>query len=236
MPSIYMLVRDQNMRLVKNSGYRHGDKLPSERELADACNCTRITLREGLLQLEYDGFIYRQARQGWFLAPPPLVYDPSMRANFSKLIEDQNRSGRTELIDARLNISPDADILNAVQPQNGQSVIEIIRRRYLDDRAILLEEIYLDAKDFSGVLDIDLEQSLTQVLSRDYKISIEHEETRIKSNALDLVQAEHLSVAQGSPCMTLWRVRRDGTGRCIEYNREYWLHNAVEISISSQTR
>ncbi|MCI2282193.1 GntR family transcriptional regulator [Colwellia sp. MSW7] len=39
-------------------------KLPSERELLEQFNSTRITVREALIRLEAEGVIYRQNRKG----------------------------------------------------------------------------------------------------------------------------------------------------------------------------
>ena len=44
-------------------------KLASERELAARFDCTRVTLREALQQLEAEGLIYRENRRGWFVTP-----------------------------------------------------------------------------------------------------------------------------------------------------------------------
>ena len=50
-----------------------GGKLPSERELSDLFNTTRITLKDALKALEAEGRIYREDRRGWFVSPPPGV-------------------------------------------------------------------------------------------------------------------------------------------------------------------
>ena len=40
---------------------------PSERELSDSFNASRLTVKQALLHLESQGIIYRKERRGWFL-------------------------------------------------------------------------------------------------------------------------------------------------------------------------
>lgn len=42
-------------------------RLPSERELSEIFNASRVTVKHALLELEAQGIIYRKERRGWFL-------------------------------------------------------------------------------------------------------------------------------------------------------------------------
>ncbi|WP_239993859.1 GntR family transcriptional regulator, partial [Photobacterium phosphoreum] len=42
-------------------------RLPSERELSEIFNASRLTVKDALQQLEIQGIIYRKERRGWFL-------------------------------------------------------------------------------------------------------------------------------------------------------------------------
>lgn len=232
--ALYMSTRDFILRLTGEKRLGPGDKLPSERELAEAAGCTRVTLREALVQLEHEGTIYRRMRQGWFMAPSPLVYDPSKKVNFYQLAREQDRDGATDLISASRIVSPVADVRKALGLKKGEAALEIIRRRSLEGRAVLYEEIYYEANRLGDLLEQDLERSLTNLLSSHYGIEIATEHTRMRSGVLDKPRADTLGVAQGTPCLYLTRHRMDIQDRCIEFNREYWLHNAIEISVSYQ--
>ncbi|MCV6604021.1 MAG: GntR family transcriptional regulator, partial [Porticoccaceae bacterium] len=76
-------------------------RLPSERELVEQFNSTRITVRDALSKLESEGLIYRSNRRGWFVTPSRLEYDPSSRVNFYMLAAQQNKEPATELISRR---------------------------------------------------------------------------------------------------------------------------------------
>jgi DNA-binding FadR family transcriptional regulator len=50
-----------------------GSRLPTERELAQAVDCTRTEVRHALAHLEIEGHIQRQVGRGTFLTPRPIV-------------------------------------------------------------------------------------------------------------------------------------------------------------------
>jgi GntR family transcriptional regulator, transcriptional repressor for pyruvate dehydrogenase complex len=80
------LVVDQMRRALELGQFRPGDRLPSERELAEMLNVSRTTVRSGVAVLEADGLIaVRRGRGGGFIvqAPhfDPVVMRREMRTN-----------------------------------------------------------------------------------------------------------------------------------------------------------
>ena len=80
-------------------GARHlapGDRLPGERELADALSVSRASVREALRVLHYIGVVDVHPGEGTFVATtPPTPLDPSM---YSQLSE---RTALLDLVEAR---------------------------------------------------------------------------------------------------------------------------------------
>ena len=61
----YQLVSDIIVGNIESEKLDSGDKLPSERELAEQFDLSRMTARNVYLKLERDGYISRLDRQGW---------------------------------------------------------------------------------------------------------------------------------------------------------------------------
>ena len=79
----YLLIRNQLASEIETDRYPVRSKIPSERELVERFGCTRITIREALMQLEADNLIYRQERRGWFVTPPQAGIPPRKETKFS---------------------------------------------------------------------------------------------------------------------------------------------------------
>ena len=59
----------QDLKLkIMNQTYQEGDQLPTELELADMYQVSRITSKRALVELENDGFIYRLRGKGSFVS------------------------------------------------------------------------------------------------------------------------------------------------------------------------
>ena len=147
------------------------DKLPSERQLSDQFEASRITAREALLQLEKEGTIYRLNRRGWFISPSRLVYDPTSPATFNQILKQQHRVGTTTPLTTELTEVP-ADVAKEMKLSEGSPVYLIRRLRCVDQRPILIEHIYVDANLCPGLLKHDFSQSLTEIFAKHYEKTV----------------------------------------------------------------
>ncbi|WP_145192293.1 UTRA domain-containing protein [Pseudomonas sp. URMO17WK12:I11] len=205
-----------------------GGKLPAERQLSEVFATTRITLREALLQLEAQGLIYREERRGWFVASQRLTYDLIERSHFHAMVRAQGRVASTELLSARLQPAS-AAICARLQLPALSSVVRICRLRRIDGRAVLYAEHYLNPRQFPGILEQNLGQSLTEVYARVYGIGYGQVCFEILPTALPLEAAAALKVSTGSPGLQITRVNSDQHGRLIDCDLEYWRHDAICI-------
>lgn len=62
------LTKDKILELIRKGGYSNGDKLPSERELAESFGISRNLLRESVAYLANNGIIEVRERQGLFVS------------------------------------------------------------------------------------------------------------------------------------------------------------------------
>ncbi|UTW44190.1 UTRA domain-containing protein [bacterium SCSIO 12696] len=212
---------------------RYRDKLPSERELMAEFATTRVTLRIALSQLEREGVIYRSNRRGWFVTPPKPVFDPTLRSNFSVLAREQGRVPTTEALSAHQSRCRSAAQGAKLGLKRGDPMYQLRRRRSLDGRHVLLENITINGVGIERLLDQDVSSSLTSIFRDHYNIEVVREEVTINATALSREQAEQLAVADGSYCVAIHRTRYDQNQTAVEYDEELWLHDAIEIRVST---
>jgi DNA-binding GntR family transcriptional regulator len=227
----YKTIVDYLKNLIVQGELTTQDKLPSERQLSDQFNASRITAREALLQLEREGVIYRLNRRGWFVSPTRLIYDPTSPATFNQILASQNRSGETTPISCKLTEAP-KNIAAAMDLSEGSPVYLIKRLRSVEYRPILIEQIYVDANLCPGLLKHDFSQSLTEIFYTHYQKSVVTTDVNMYATSLDEQTAQELQVSAGSPCLEIKRCRYTDNGKVLEYDIEYWRHDAVELRMS----
>lgn len=231
----YQGMRDGIAARISAGDLKPGDKLPSERQLQAEFGLARGTIREALFLLEAEGAIYRRDRSGWYVSPPPVVYDPTRWEGFMSYVEAQGRVPTTRTI-STATIPADPLLSEIFSRPLGAPLHHIRRLRYVDSRAVLVEKLVVDAAITPGLLDFDLNTSLTAILKRNFGITVARNQISMQPCALTGDEAVDLRQKSGLPGLALQRLSYDGHGRVVEYDHEYWRHDAVRINVDLRVR
>lgn len=92
---LYLLIVEQLKQLIQRGEFRPGDRLPTERELAQRLGVSRAPTREALVALELLDIVEGKVGEGWFVKRPP---DASL-----EVTADQGRPP-SDILQARLLI------------------------------------------------------------------------------------------------------------------------------------
>jgi DNA-binding GntR family transcriptional regulator len=231
----YLELRDTIAARIAAGELRPGDRLPSERALQASIRIARGTIREGLAQLEAEGLIYRKDRSGWYVSPAPIVYDPTRWEGFISYVEAQGRVPATETLDAT-EIAADALLAGVFDRPRGAPLYLIRRRRHIDDRPVLFEYIVVDVALAPDLLRFSFDQSLTSILKSHYGLSVTRNKVEMQPCALTGREAAALRLKPGLPGLNVVRTSYDAQGRVVEFDREYWRHDALRISVEARVR
>lgn len=231
----YLSLRDDIAARITTGELKPGDRLPAERRLQEDLGVARGTVREALFQLEAEGVIYRRDRSGWYVSPPPVVYDPTRWEGFMSYVEAQGRTPTTETISAH-EIAADPLLADVFSRPAGAPLYVIRRRRCVDGRAVLVERLVVDAALAPDLLRFSFDQSLTSILKTAYGITVARNQVSMQPCALTGFEAEALRLKSGLPGLALQRRSYDAQGRMVEYDHEHWRHDAVRISVDTRVR
>ena len=75
MPTSTVRIRRQLEALLVQDGVQSGERIPTERELADRLDLSRATVRRALSELESEGVIVRHVGRGTFLIEAPAPHN-----------------------------------------------------------------------------------------------------------------------------------------------------------------
>lgn len=231
----YLQLRDTIASQISSGMMAEHSKLPSERELTSTHDINRVTVRQALMQLESEGLIYRLLRRGWYVSPPRLFYDPTQNVGFMDNVRAQDRLPTTIIL-SKEEIPASPLAANQLNVAQGAPVFSLQRRRTIDSLSVLVEHIHVNAELCPGLLDISLDRSLTKIFKDHYDILISRTKVNMYPAPLNDTQAEELKVVAGAPGLFLARTSYDQHDNIIEYDQEYWRHDALEISIEVQNR
>jgi GntR family transcriptional repressor for pyruvate dehydrogenase complex len=124
---IYAEIVDQILKLINRGDIGNGDRLPSERQLAQQLNVSRSALREAMTALEVLGIVEIKAGVGIFIGANSGAASTSIMDEVAKLIA---KVGPLEILEVRMLIEPGAAQLAAERrtPQDLRVMERAVRQ------------------------------------------------------------------------------------------------------------
>lgn len=104
--AMHRQLAQQLRQAIAGGGYRPGDRLPTEPELAARHGVSRITARQAVMQLVREGLVVRRQGKGSFVAEPPVHHDlVDLHGIYDELVA-RGVNPTTELLDYSELIPP----------------------------------------------------------------------------------------------------------------------------------
>lgn len=224
----YVKIKDVIAEQIRTGQLAAGQKLPSERQLAESFNTTRITLREALSLLEAEGQIYREDRRGWFIAPSPLHYDPQQAMDFATLARAQNRQPHIMPIQAQAEFADrQASQLLALPPFSELYRIEQVQS--LDTRPVAWVSYYCRPELLPNLFEHDFTHSLFSLLREQGSKAMHHLRYRVGAGSLVGDVAQRLRATSGAPAIVIEKCYYSEQGEALLGIVEQWRHDALRV-------
>ena len=141
-----------------------GDRLPSERDLCERLNVSRLTLRKALKLLVDDGLVESAPGRGWFVAGGPISEPANVLLSFSEMARARGPTPSARLLSTEVR-SAALDEGEVLMIAPGSDLFEIRRLRRLDGAAIAIDHSRIPLAIAPGLPSIDFRrESLYSVL------------------------------------------------------------------------
>ncbi len=231
----YLRFRDHFTAMIEAGILAPSSKFPPERALAEDFSITRMTVRQALMRMEAEGLIFREDRRGWFVSPPRVHYDPTANTSFTESIAEQGRIAGTIVLTCQRVAASQWESVH-LNCAIGDPVFIISRLRTVDERAVLVEKIHVNAERCPNLLNHPLDQSMTGLMAKEFGIIEHRTQINMRPAALSEEPARALGVAVGTPGLYLSRTIVDQFNEVVELDEEFWRHDAIDICISAVGR
>ncbi len=197
---LYRQLVDRLVAQIRSGELRPGDRVPSERELAEQLNVSRTTARLAIEELVSSGLVYREQGRGTFVAASSIRGLIGFASFSEDLIARGYRPG-TRILAQEL-IDGDDTIRKALKLEPNEKILRLMRLRLADDRPVAIQTTCLPAKLIPGLESRDLtDQSLFAILRQDYYIYPAWTEAEIEATRAEPLQAQLLGLTPGDPVL-----------------------------------
>ena len=212
---------------------RPGERLGTERELAERLGVARSTVRAALADLERNGLVRRARGRagGIFAAERKVERDLTSLAGLPSYLRRQGFESDARVL-STATLEADAETAAAL---GVGLVLEVVRVRLADGEPISLERASFPAERFPGLLDRSLSGSLYELLQSEYELVPGEAEERIEVVAAGATEARLLGVPRGVPLLTVARTTWDADGRPFERSHDLFRADRARIVVRARS-
>lgn len=147
-----LTIRDEVIEGIRTEQFLPDKKLPSENELSDFYQVSRMTIRRVYKMLEEMGFIYSNQGVGHFVTSrrEPIEVALKGETSFSEKMKQQNIPYESKTVSCEA-IDYDRKIFNALAAAETDRVFKIVRVRTIYDKRSAIHTSYVREKNFPEI-------------------------------------------------------------------------------------
>ena len=189
---------------IETGRLRADERLPSEQELAERFQVSKITVRQALTELAQSGYIRREQGRGTFVARRKFDEGPRELTSFTEEMRRHSLSATSRILQ-QIEINADAHVADALRLSADSPVLSLKRLRLANGEPLSVQTAYIPAALVPG-LRLDDGMSLYEVLQRQYRLYPARARETYVAALADQATAELLDIPVGSPVFGVERV------------------------------
>jgi GntR family transcriptional regulator len=215
--SLYHQLKQIISDKIQEGEWKVGDKIPSETELCEQYEVSRITARRALTELEHGGMIERKTGKGTFVKFSGISQELNRFYSFTNEVKLRGYTPSSKLLALDI-ITPDEEVRTSLNLAADEKVYLIKRLRMANNETIVIDRSYLPCRLFPGLDQYDFEKSsLYETLSEQYNTVANTAEETIDAVLINKEEADLLEIKKNSPCLLIKRIAYFGE-LPIEFN------------------
>ncbi|MEG0094044.1 MAG: GntR family transcriptional regulator [Erysipelotrichaceae bacterium] len=187
------------IRYIIDTQLTEGDKLASERELAEIFMVERQTVRVALKHLLQEGWIISQERSGYYVSKKRIERSTIKLESTSEVVKAMGKKIKLNTISLNV-IEANKKISKKVKVSIGTKLYEFIRLRTIDNEPVSLESAYIEFDLAPNLYKNDLENnSFFEILKSEYGIQFTESQQELLVVDANKLESELLEVPIKTP-------------------------------------
>lgn len=219
-------LRDQ----ILTGALKPGDAIPPESQLAQQFATSRMTVRQALSRLVFEGLVMRHRGRGSFVAEPRLRHS-KMFLSFEEEMRARGARTAIRLLDMRMEPA-EGKVAENLRLSEGAPVVVLERQRFVDGRVVGYEIRYLPEKIGRALTPDEINnQPLVPAVRRILGKPRTRLSLRVLSSSARRKEAKILGTKVGAPVLVrehIWYVDPEGP---VQYGRSIFRGDRYEMDL-----
>ncbi|MCY6412127.1 GntR family transcriptional regulator [Acinetobacter sp. VNH17] len=219
---LYDQVYQTLLQQIGDGTYPVQHKLPSEKELSELFNVSRITIRQALNQLQLEHLVYKIQGKGTFVSAPKTFQNISQLQGFAEAMRNMGHEVFNVVKEFRF-IPATPQIASKLKLSVNSMVVEIKRIRLVDRKPVSFELTYLPEAIGVALQQINLStRDVFLAIEEDLSIPLGHADLSIDAALADETLSELLQVEINAPLLRVERLTHNHEGHPIDFEYLYF--------------
>lgn len=213
---LYHQLKDVILQGILAGRWKPDEQLPTENDLAQRYEVSKITVRQALRELATLGYVRREQGRGTFVQRPPLEQGPRELTSFTDEMRRHGMAASSHVLEQGTIPAP-ADVALRLRMRQGEPVFRLRRLRLADGEPMGIQTAFLPVEVVPGLPQFSFrDASLYEVLHTRFNLRpVAAKETHV-SVLIGEDEGRLLQVAPGSPGMSAERVAYLANNRPLE--------------------
>ncbi len=209
---LYKQLKDLILKEIEEGRLKPNQKIPTELELSERYQISRMTVRKALAQLVDEGILAKKQGKGTFVQEPKMTEDLSSPNSFTNLCKRNGKVPGGRTLKFILEEASDRDV-KELKLEAGEQVIRVERLRLADNMPVMLENLYFPGH-LKNILVENLDDtSLYQILHDKYGLVTGNSVMEFEISEANSYEAALLEIRAGSPLLLVREIVYDQYGQ-----------------------
>ncbi|EPU21805.1 GntR family transcriptional regulator [Streptococcus agalactiae LMG 14838] len=227
----YIKIHDAIKKEIDKGTWKIGQRLPSERDLADDYSVSRMTLRQSITLLVEEGILERRVGSGTYVASHRVQEKMRGTTSFTEIVNSQGRKPSSKLISFQRKLANETEIQKLNLSQSDY-VVRMERVRYADKVPLVYEVASIPENLIKGFEQSEVTEHFFKTLTENgYEIG-KSQQTIYARNVSERV-ASHLEVNAGHAILALTQVSYFTDGKPFEYVHGQYVGDRFEFYLEN---
>ena len=227
----YLQIHDQIKKEIDEEVWQIGQRLPSERDLAETFQVSRMTLRQAITLLVEEGVLERRVGSGTFGASTRVQEKMRGTTSFTEIMKSQGKTPSSQLISYRRTL-PSKQEVEKLGINKTENIIRMERVRYADKLPVVYEVASIPEKFIKNFNKEEITSHFFQTLQEHgYKIG-KSQQTIYARLAKEKI-AHYLEIPRGHAILALTQVSYFEDGTAFEYVKSQYVGDRFEFYLEN---
>lgn len=229
---IYYQLEQVIQEMINSNELNEGDKIPTEEELCEIYNISRMTVRHAIAGLVNSGILIKKKAIGTFITSRKHLFQLSELHSFTDDMKKRGFNVTNTVLEKKI-IKVDENLKNTFNINKISKILKIKRLRKINNEPLAIEISHIPLSIFSGIENEDFSTgSLFNIFEKKYNQRLSHSEQSLEPVIATADECKYLNIKKASPLLKMTGITYAANNLAIEYVIGYYRGDRYKFKLT----